>query len=247
MKSVFTGAWAGVDGDLNCYYLAFDEGVQHIALVILSDSGEQSFNAVGEVIADGSYLTINDTTSGYSMTFNVEEVDGGMMLTLQDGTEVIMAPAEVDTIVDIIVAIDNNTEIINPLADENSETETASEETETVDYASHMEYAYVGSSSSGAAVAVLGSSDGTSVLALANPDGTFEATYIGSVTTDSDNLSTFVNDADGETFQAYLIPSQDDTGRDCVVFTQDGESGFYLYDADVQDTINSLYASGLEF
>ena len=70
-------------------------------------------NCVGEIVdnGDGS-LTINDET-GYTITFMVEEAEGGLILTLDDGTIVGMAPWDTQEVLDMIIAIDEGTEILN--------------------------------------------------------------------------------------------------------------------------------------
>lgn len=116
MASTFSIGYAGVGSDGNYYYLASDANVSFAAFVILSGDGTQSMNAVGQVSASGDYLTINDTTSGYSITFSVASADGGIVLTLADGTKVTMGSVDPVDVENMIIAIDQNTQIVNPLA-----------------------------------------------------------------------------------------------------------------------------------
>lgn len=116
LAQIFTIGYAGVGSDGNYYYLATDQNVSYAAFVILSQDGTQSMNAVGQVVQDGNYLTVNDTTSGYSVTFEVQKADSGIQFTLKDGTTVLLGSVDPSEVCNIIVAIDQNTQIVNPLA-----------------------------------------------------------------------------------------------------------------------------------
>lgn len=113
LASVLTIAYAGADEEENTYYFVCDDTLSFGAIVILSEDMTQSVNCVGEIVdnGDGS-LTINDET-GYTITFMVEEVEGGLILTLDDGTVVGMAPWDTQEVLDMIIAIDEGTEILN--------------------------------------------------------------------------------------------------------------------------------------
>ena len=113
LASILTIAYAGADEEENTYYFVCDDAVSFGAIVLLSTDMTQSMNCVGEIVdnGDGS-LTINDET-GYTITFMVEEAEGGLILTLDDGTIVGMAPWDTQEVLDMIIAIDEGTEILN--------------------------------------------------------------------------------------------------------------------------------------
>ena len=113
LLELFTIAYAGADEVENTYYFVCDEEVTFGGIVILSADMTQSVNYVGEITEneDGS-LTINDE-SGHKFTFIAEQVEGGLILTLDDGTSVGVAPWDTKEVIDMIVAIDEGTKILS--------------------------------------------------------------------------------------------------------------------------------------
>lgn len=110
-------AFAGVDSDGDYYFLVFDEDIEYVGLVFLTEDGTQSFNAVGDVSISGQYMTINDTYSGYSITFKMDFLaNDDIRLTFRNGSKVTMTEVDPEDVIDLIIAIDEHTEIINPLA-----------------------------------------------------------------------------------------------------------------------------------
>lgn len=113
LASTLTIAFGGVDEDDNTYYLVTDEEITVAAYVALSADMTQNVKCIGEVVEneDGS-LTINDE-DGYTATFTAEEVEGGMIMTLQNGVEVAMVPWDAAEIIELVLTIGANTENIN--------------------------------------------------------------------------------------------------------------------------------------
>lgn len=113
LASILTIAYGGADEEENTYYFACDENVTFGAIVILSADMTQNVNCVGEIIDNGDgTVTINDE-EGYSITFMVEEAEGGVILTLEDGTVVGMAAWDAKEIIDMMLTIDTETENVN--------------------------------------------------------------------------------------------------------------------------------------
>lgn len=113
LASVLTIAFGGVDEDENTYYFISDEEITEAAYVALSADMTQNVKCIGKVVEneDGS-LTIKDE-EGYETTFTAEAVDGGMILTLQNGVEVAMVPWDAAEIIELVLTIGANTENIN--------------------------------------------------------------------------------------------------------------------------------------
>lgn len=113
LAEVLTIGYCGADTEDNTYYFVCDESVAFGGIVILSANTEESVNVVGDIVdnGDGS-ITINDET-GYTITFFVEEADGGVILTLQDGTEVAMGSYDAKEVLDMMFIIDEETTILN--------------------------------------------------------------------------------------------------------------------------------------
>lgn len=110
---ILTLAGVGADADENTYWFACSEDETVGAMVILSADQTQNVYCIGEMVvdADGIY-TINDE-EGYTMSMAVEVVDDGLILTMQDGTEVGMVGAQPRDVVEAILSIQENTENVN--------------------------------------------------------------------------------------------------------------------------------------
>lgn len=110
---VLSIAGAGADEEENTYWFACSEDETIGAMVILSADQTQNAYCIGDmtVDADGIY-TINDE-EGYTMSMAVEAVEGGLLLTLQDGTEVGMVAATPRDVVEVILTVLESTENVN--------------------------------------------------------------------------------------------------------------------------------------
>ncbi len=117
MKAVYTKAGAGQGADGIYYFLAYDENVDNAIFVMLEGSGEKSMNIVGPVTQNDNLLTITDTKDeSISLTFGLSDIsEQGFTMVLKNGEEIPMGFTDAGKVIDIITAIDNGTEIINPL------------------------------------------------------------------------------------------------------------------------------------
>lgn len=111
-----------------------------------------------------------------------------------------------------------------------------------------FDQAFSGQSSSGAAMLLVNASgsDYTGVAGL-NEDDSLGMSYVGPSSVDEDGLMTIVDLSTGESFQCYLFTTQDEDGDDCILLTQDGETGFYLYPSDVEAVLTVMANAGVTF
>lgn len=110
---ILTVAGWGVDEANNSYYFACDESISTGAFVGLSADGTENVKCVGEIVESGdTALTINDA-DGYTTTFEVEQTETGLVLTLQNGTVVEMEAAQPKQVIEAIVTIVTSTQNVN--------------------------------------------------------------------------------------------------------------------------------------
>ena len=113
LLSVLSIAGIGADVDENTYWFACNEDVSFGAMIILSADETEYVYCVGEMVDNGDgTITINDE-EGYTLTMAVEAVEDGLILTLQDGTEVGMLAAEPKEVIDTILGIEESVQNIN--------------------------------------------------------------------------------------------------------------------------------------
>lgn len=113
LAEIFTIGYCGADETENTYYFICDDEVSFGAIVILSSDMTKNLNVVGEIIDNGDGSVTIDDETGYSITFFVEEAEGGVILTLEDGTQVAMGTYDAKEVIDMIFAIEEETENIN--------------------------------------------------------------------------------------------------------------------------------------
>lgn len=110
---ILTAAGTGVDDEGNTYWFACNDDETVGAMIILSADQTQNVYCVGEMVVDeNGVYTINDE-DGYTMNMLVETVGGGLVLTLQDGTNVVMLPAEPIDVIETMLTIEETTENVN--------------------------------------------------------------------------------------------------------------------------------------
>ena len=114
LASVFTIAWAGADEAENTYYLLCDSEVTFGALLIVSTDVTKNVNCVGPITGneDGS-ITIVDETDNYTATIVTEEVEGGLIMTIDNELEVGMVSYNVGEIIDLVIQLESITENVN--------------------------------------------------------------------------------------------------------------------------------------
>lgn len=114
LKEVFTSALVGSDDEENTYWFLFDDELTFGAFVILSTDQTQSVNVVGEITSreDGALVITDETTSSYIAFTTVEQTDEYLKVAVEEGNEVTLINYDLDEAIDVVVAIDENTEII---------------------------------------------------------------------------------------------------------------------------------------
>ncbi len=114
---ILTYAFAGVDEEDNTYWFACDDNEEVGAMVILSADQTQNVYCIGDMVCDENGIyTINDE-EGYTMSMSVEAVEedgvSGLLVTLQDGTQVGMVPAMPREVIEVMLTIQETTENVN--------------------------------------------------------------------------------------------------------------------------------------
>ncbi len=115
MASVFTIGYAGADEEENTYYFISDEDVVSAGLVYLSADATEHLVCVGDTVEneDGSF-TIVDTDGELKATIAVvEELEGGLVLLIDNEIEVTMVPYDSADVIEMIFTIETETQSIN--------------------------------------------------------------------------------------------------------------------------------------
>lgn len=114
LKALFTTALAGADEAENTYWFLFNDDLTMGACVILSADYTQSVNVLGTVSADGDALVITDDETGDFVKFNVtEEGEDYLVVAFEEGNEVTIINEDLDEAIEMVLAIDETTEILN--------------------------------------------------------------------------------------------------------------------------------------
>ena len=109
---ILTTAGVGADEEENTYWFACNDDVTVAAMLILSADMSEYVSCVGDVVDNGDG-TLTITEENYTMTFAVEEVEDGLILTMQDGTQVAMIPATPLEVVDMMISIEEGVTNVN--------------------------------------------------------------------------------------------------------------------------------------
>lgn len=112
MAALFTTAFCGADEADNTFYFLCDDDITVAAFVILSADATQSANVVGQVTDNGDGTLTITGEGGEYITFMVEAVEEGLLLTLEDGTAVTAVPWDINEAIDFVLTIDEGTEIV---------------------------------------------------------------------------------------------------------------------------------------
>mgnify|MGYP003304570240 CR=1 FL=1 len=114
LKALFTSALAGADEAENTYWFLFNDDLTLGACVILSADYTQSVNVLGTVSADGDAMVITNEETGDFVKFTVtEEGEDYLVVAFEEGNEVTIINADLDEVIDTVLAIDETTEILN--------------------------------------------------------------------------------------------------------------------------------------
>ncbi len=114
LRSLFTTALVGADEAQNTYWFLFDDELTIGACVILSADYTQSVNVLGTVSADGDAMVITDDETGTYVKFTVtEEGEDYLVVQFEEGNEVTIINDSLDEVIEMVIAIDETTEIID--------------------------------------------------------------------------------------------------------------------------------------
>ena len=126
MKEIYVNAAVGQGKDEFYYILSYDENMDNAIFILMDKDGKSSFNVVGPVTQEDSWLTITDSSDNNTFTFGVKDdltEKGFTMVAQKNNEEIPMEFCDAAQVVDVIKAIDQNTEIVNPFAEEDSAAE----------------------------------------------------------------------------------------------------------------------------
>ena len=114
LRALFTVAMAGADEAENTYWFLFNDDLTIGACVILSADYTQSVNVLGTVSADGDAMVITDDETGNFVKFTVtEEGEDYLVVAFEEGNEVTIINEDLDEAIEMVLAIDETTEILN--------------------------------------------------------------------------------------------------------------------------------------
>ena len=114
LRTLFTSALVGADEAENTYWFLFDDELTIGACVILSADYTQSVNVLGTVSADGDAMVITDDQTGDYVKFTVtEEGADYLVVQFEEGNEVTIINDSLDEVIEMVLAIDEMTEIVD--------------------------------------------------------------------------------------------------------------------------------------
>lgn len=114
LRTLFTSALVGADEAENTYWFLFDDELTIGACVILSADYTQSVNVLGTVSADGDAMVITDDETGDYVKFTVtEEGADYLVVQFEEGNEVTVINDSLDEVIEMVLAIDEMTEIVD--------------------------------------------------------------------------------------------------------------------------------------
>ena len=115
MKAVLTTAVAGTDEAENTYFFLFNDDVTFGAFVILSADQTQSLNVVGEITEteEGGIKVIDEERQEYIAFTVVEEGEDYLVVSVEEGNDVTLVGYDIDEAIEVVLAIDEVTEIVN--------------------------------------------------------------------------------------------------------------------------------------
>lgn len=114
LAAVFTIGYVGADDKENTYYFICDEELLSAGLVVLSADETQNVMCIGDVTEneDGSITIVDE--DGMTATINsVEEVEGGIILTIDEVLEVAMVPYDSAEVLSMMFIIEEGSRNVN--------------------------------------------------------------------------------------------------------------------------------------
>lgn len=111
LKQILTIGYIGTDSHGSTVYWALSAKADFGVLLVVSADEANKVSFVGNIISEGSKMTITDESSGRATTVDVQQIttdegEAGIQLTDEEGDKTVLFPVEVDQVVDIMFAAD---------------------------------------------------------------------------------------------------------------------------------------------
>ena len=111
LKQILTIGYAGTDTHGSTVYWALSAKADFGVLLVVSADEANKISFVGNIISEGSKMTITDESSGRSTTVDVQQIttdegEAGIQLTDEEGDKTVLFPVEAGTIIDAMFAAD---------------------------------------------------------------------------------------------------------------------------------------------
>lgn len=111
LKQILTIGYVGTDTHGSTVYWALSEKADSGLLLVVSADGANKISFVGDIISEGSKMTITDDSSGRSTTVDVQQIttdegEAGIQLTDEEGDKTVLFPIEADKVIDAMFAAD---------------------------------------------------------------------------------------------------------------------------------------------
>ena len=111
LKQILTIGYVGTDTHGSTVYWALSEKADSGLLLVVSADGANKISFVGDIISEGSKMTITDDSSGRYTTVDVQQIttdegEAGIQLTDEEGDKTVLFPIEADKVIDAMFAAD---------------------------------------------------------------------------------------------------------------------------------------------
>lgn len=111
LKQILTIGYIGTDSHGSTVYWALSAKADFGLLLVVSADEANKVSFVGNIISEGSKMTITDESSGRATTVDVQQIttdegEAGIQLTDEEGDKTVLFPVEVDQVVDVMFAAD---------------------------------------------------------------------------------------------------------------------------------------------
>ena len=111
LKQILTIGYAGTDTHGSTVYWALSAKADFGVLLVVSADEANKISFVGNIISEGSNMTITDESSGRTTTVDVQQIttdegEAGIQLTDEEGDKTVLFPVEAGTIIDAMFAAD---------------------------------------------------------------------------------------------------------------------------------------------
>lgn len=111
LKQILTIGYAGTDTHGSTVYWALSAKADFGVLLVVSADEANKVSFVGNIVSEGSKMTITDESSGRATTVDVQQIttdegEAGIQLTDEEGDKTVLFPLEAGTIIDAMFAAD---------------------------------------------------------------------------------------------------------------------------------------------